>query len=231
MAKTLNTRAIAAKISWQIIDQGKSLDAAMDNYFDAHEATNQDRGFVQELVYGVCRWYGALEQSLNTVLRSPIRKKDRIIHFVLLVGLYQLRHLQTADHAAVGETVNACKQLDKPWAKNLVNGCLRNYQRSTNSTDEMTQSYQSHPDWLIDEIKAAWPNQCAQIMLENNRRPPMCLRVNRRINTVAQYQQKLVSNEIPSHIDPHCQDGIILGQPVPVNALPDFFFRCCLCSR
>ena len=105
MAKNLNSRAAAAQLSWQIIDKGKSLDATLNSFFESATFTVQDRGFIQELVYGVCRWYGELDAVSKTLLRSPIRNKDRVIHFVLLVGLYQLRHLETADHAAVGETV------------------------------------------------------------------------------------------------------------------------------
>jgi len=142
VAKQLNTRAAAAKLAWQIIDQGQSLDAALAHYFETWEESNQsqksspqnplikDRGFIQELVYGVCRWYGELDAISKELLRSPIRNKDRVVHFVLLVGLYQLRHLNTAEHAAVAETVSACQQLSKPWAKNLINGCLRSYLRA-----------------------------------------------------------------------------------------------------
>jgi len=137
MAKQLNSRAAAAKLTWQIIDQGQSLDAAIANYVEEAKPSAQDRGFIQELVYGVCRWYGELDSIAAQLLRSPIRKKDRVIHFILLIGIYQLRHLETADHAAVGETVSACKQLNKVWAKNVINGCLRNYLRST---PELSQS-------------------------------------------------------------------------------------------
>ena len=72
MAKKLNTRAAAAKICWQIIDKGQSLDAALAGFFDDHEYSPQDRGFVQELVYGVCRWYGDLDQVAAALLLSLI---------------------------------------------------------------------------------------------------------------------------------------------------------------
>ena len=225
MAKILNTRAIAAQLSWKIIDQGKSLDAVLKNYFEAHDVNNQDRAFVQELVYGVCRWYGALNKSVSNLLRSPIRKKDRIVHYVILVGLYQLRYLQTAEHAAVGETVNACTQLNKQWAKKLINGCLRSYLRnnSSESSDKNNDNILSHPDWLNKELRSAWPEQFNDIVACNNIRPPMCLRVNRRINSVDEYLAKLDSENIAASTDPYSEDGIILEQAVSVSALPDFF--------
>ncbi|NNC98942.1 MAG: 16S rRNA (cytosine(967)-C(5))-methyltransferase, partial [Gammaproteobacteria bacterium] len=129
MPEKINSRAAAARLSWQIIDKGQSLDSVVGDYFVSHQMTPQDRGLVQELVYGVCRWYGELDSVATSLLSRPIRRKDRVVHFLLLVGLYQLRHLRTAEHAAVAETVAACRQLNKLWAKNLLNGCLRSYLR------------------------------------------------------------------------------------------------------
>lgn len=163
MATKLNTRAAAAKLSWQIIDKGQSLDAATAYYFDQTELSPQDKGFIQELVYGVCRWYGELDAIASTLLRSPIRNKDRVIHFVLLVGLYQLTKLDTAEHAAVGETVSACKQLGKQWAKNVINGCLRNYLRQPPALDADSNQL-SHPEWIRDAIQKAWPEHAVRIL-------------------------------------------------------------------
>jgi len=210
MAKKLNTRAHAARICWQIIDQGRSLDSALGDYIADYQPSPQDKGFVQEVIYGVCRWHGELELVAKKFLRSPIRKKDRVVHFLLLVGFYQLRYLNTADHAAVAETVQACKQLNKVWAKQLVNGCLRNYQRSpADIADAVTCS---HPQWLVEEITNAWPNHALAIMHANNQRPPMCLRVNRLQHSREQYLQTLSKQEIAAYADPHSVDGVVLEQ-------------------
>ena len=224
MSIKLNTRAIAAKLSWQIIDKGNSLDAALKTYFASHSLTDQDRGLVQELVYGVCRWYGELDCVASNFLAKPIRNKDRVIHFVLMVGLYQLRYISTAEHAAVAETVAACQQLQKGWAKNLINGCLRNYLRSEiASKHELSNAdQQAHPTWIVDAIKYAWPSQADAIFKANNQRSPMCLRVNRRVNSRATYLDLLCSNDIPAKSDPYCSDGIILDTPIGVTHLPNF---------
>ena len=233
MAKKLNTRAAAAKLAWQIIDNGQSLDAAVAGYFEISDHSPQDRGFIQELAYGVCRWYGELDAVASQLLRSPIRNKDRVVHFVLLVGLYQLRHIDTADHAAVGETVSACKQLNKVWAKNVINGCLRNYLRDTpepkqsNNGTPLNIAELSHPQWLRDSIAKAWPEQEQQILASNNQRPPMCLRVNTRQASRDAYLSKLLEVPIAAQPDPYACDGIILDKAVSVTALPDFDSGAC----
>ena len=237
MARQLNTRGVAARLSWQIIDKGQSLDAGLADYFANHDLINQDRGLVQELVYGICRWYGELDHVAASLLKKPIRSKDRVIHFVLLIGLYQLRHMHTAEHAAVAETVAACQQLNKVWAKNLINGCLRGYLRNQASaqepadqSDSIQMNHLAHPGWMIDAIGEAWPDQLDSILAANNQRPPMCLRVNSRFNTGAgaavnsreNYLVSLLSADIAACADPFSTDGIILEKPVAVIALPGF---------
>lgn len=231
MSKKLNTRAIAAKLSWQIVDKGHSLDAVIGDYFNTHEQSPQDRGLIQEMVYGVCRWYGELDQVAAGLLQKPIRNKDRVIHFVLLVGLYQLRHIDTAEHAAVAETVAACKQLQKMWAKNLINGCLRSYLRETASCQTLNteniavndpRNRQSHPDWMVAAITEAWPDQVSEILHANNLRPPMCLRVNTRRSSRDDYLLELNAAGIDASADPYSCDGVIPGKAVPVNNLPGF---------
>lgn len=225
MTKKLNTRAVAAKLSWQIIDRGQSLDAALSQHFETNQVSDQDRGFTQELVYGVCRWYGALDGVAKSLLKSPIRNKDRVLHFVLLVGLYQLTHLKTADHAAVAETVSACQQLNKGWGKNLINGCLRSFLRrdDVSSFDSNQNCLQAHPSWIVDAIKSDWPDYTEQIIHANNQRPPMCLRVNSMQYTIEDYLKMLSNENIAAHADPHSRHGIILEQGVSVNLLPGFF--------
>jgi len=221
MAKAKNARALAANTAWQIIDKWKSLDGAVASCFEQHSDQSQDHGFVQELVYGICRWYGELDSIASDLLSKPIRNKDRVVHFVLLIGLYQLRHLQTAQHAAVDETVSACTQLNKRWAGNLINGCLRTYLRQVPEPLPALEQI-THPDWLVDDLRNAWPEYWQQILHANNQRPPMCLRVNRMQHTRDDYLQLLAGQDIAAQADQHAPDGIILDRAVPVHALPGF---------
>lgn len=221
MAKQLGTRAAAAQICRSIVDQGQSLDAAIALYQESADHSAQDRGFIQELVYGVCRWYGELDYVAAQLLKSPIRKKDRVVHFVLLIGLYQLRHLSTAEHAAVAETVSACKQLNKVWAKNLINGCLRSYLRLEFDLPASPERL-SHPQWIVDALNLAWPEYLEQILLANNQRPPLCLRVNTMQYSRDDYLALLGQQQLSAEADAAARDGIVLQSPVPVTQLPGF---------
>ena len=216
-----STRAGAAQLAWQIIDQGRSLDRARDALFEKHGFEYADRAFIQELVYGVCRWYGELDHIANTLMSKPIRKKDRPLHFLLLVGLYQLRHLSTADHAAVSETVKGCQSLNKVWGRKLINACLRAYLREPNEVKDSARL--SHPNWIVDEISEHFPEQASSILTANNERAPMCLRVNTRHQTRIDYLARLAEHNINATTDPYCETGIILEAPCSVRDLPGFY--------
>lgn len=216
----LSTRAAAAQLAWQIIDQGHSLDRSRDALFEKYSFEQVDRAFIQELVYGVCRWYGELDHIAHKLMTKPIRKKDRSLHFVLLIGLYQLRHLTTADHAAVSETVKACKDLNKLWGRNLINACLRAYLRKPIIAQESEKL--SHPTWIVEQLTKAYPEHASSVLKANNERAPMCLRVNTRHQTRDGYLAKLKKQNIGAVADPYSSSGIVLDSPCSVISLPGF---------
>ena len=119
-------RAIAADIIGRVLT-GQSLNRLLPDALDT--ATNSQRPLCQELVYGTLREWPCLEETCLSFLAKPMRRKDQDIMALLCIGLYELEHLSTPAHAVVSETVNATRALKKPWAKGVVNGVLRTYQR------------------------------------------------------------------------------------------------------
>ena len=216
----LTTRAAAAVLSWQVIDQGRSLDRARDALYEKYSFSHSERSFIQELLYGVCRWYGELDHIALKLMNKPIRKKDRALHFLLLVGIYQLRHLSTADHAAVSETVKGCKSINKLWGRNLLNACLRAYLREPTTIEN--PAILSHPEWITASLSKAYPKHTSSILDANNQRAPMCLRVNTRHHSRDEYLKILEQHNIESVADPYSKTGIILASPCSVFDLPGF---------
>ena len=121
-----SSRAIAADEIGRVL-AGQSLNRLLPNALAA--ATTTQRPLCQELVYGTLREWPCLEETCLSFLAKPMRRKDQDIMALLCIGLYELEHLSTPAHAVVSETVNATRALKKPWAKGVVNGVLRAYQR------------------------------------------------------------------------------------------------------
>lgn len=215
-------RAVAAKVLTDVVENGRSLDRTLAKKLTAmHDSAA--RALTQELCYGVLRWYFRLEAVARPLLRAPV--KDRDIYYLLLIGLYQIIYLRVASHAAVDETVAACEALGKPWIKGFINGVLRAYLRkgaaSLTELDASDVARYAHPAWLIDAIKADWPEQWQAILDANNQHPPLSLRVNTRHISRDDYLARLGEAGIEA-IALRTPQAIALKKPVPVEKLPGF---------
>ncbi len=217
----MNTRLIATRILSKVLQDGQSLTAALDNALQAVES-GKDRAFIQALCYGVCRYYHWLDFILSELLDKPL--KDQDVKALALVGLYQLKYMRVKPHAAVSETVLAARK--KPWAKALINALLRSYLREQDNLEQKADNVHyaavSHPDWLIKQIEQDWPQQAQQTLLENNRQPPMALRVNLALISRDQYLQLLSEQGMEAVTVSFCLSAIILDKPVGVDLLPGF---------
>jgi 16S rRNA (cytosine967-C5)-methyltransferase len=219
-----NPRALAAQIIARVVNERISLTEAFTQGLSGI-SDSRDRGFIQELCFGVLRWYAPLKQLCAYLVKKPLNAKDQDIAALLLIGLYQFIYLKTAAHAAVHETVQAAKALKKNWAAPLINGVLRSFQRQQmmllkKLTKE--EARYAHPPWLLKKLQQAWPDKWQAIVEANNHVPPMSLRVNRLKGSRDNYLQKLQEKGIaaqPSTISPV---GIILAETCNVYSLPGF---------
>ena len=181
---------------------------------------------LQAWTYGWCRWSHELGALIDPLLSKPMKAKDLDVYLLLQLGVFQLRHTPTQAHAAVDETVKVVKRLKKPWARGVINGVLRNYQRQTESLqsalNDNDSGLHSHPPWLLARLQRDWPEKWQQICAANNTQAPMCLRVNQRIGTAEQYQQRLSDVNVSSQTLDALPQALLLDAPVPVDKLPGF---------
>jgi 16S rRNA (cytosine967-C5)-methyltransferase len=210
-----NSRAAAVGMLVSMREQGVSLNAALSD-----SATP----FLKELVYGVTRWYWRLQASADGLLDKPLRKKDSDLNVLILVGLYQLWKLSIPAHAAINETVKACEQLGKSWARGLVNAVLRSYVRSGGEVCSglSDEARFSHPSWLLAHIRESWPEYWREILTANNERAAMVLRVNCQRIDRAGYLEELARCGLGGRPDDLSSHGVVLDTPVPVHGLPGF---------
>ncbi len=218
-------RAAAARVLVEVRDGGKSLAEVLPPA-QAALPDERDAALVQELVYGVSRWYYRLDALLARLLKKPLKPRDADLHCLLLVGLYQLDQLAMPERVAVHETVQATRAMDKDWASALVNAVLRNFQRQRQSLAQLlagdVAAELAHPRWLVESLQADWPQHWQSIVAENNARPPFCLRVNRQRMTRAEYLELLAEQDIDAAPIAETSQGICLSKPLAVTRLPGF---------
>lgn len=221
----MNSRALAVRVLQRVLRDGKSLPDAIQLTARVGESP-KNQALVQEIAYGVLRWYSKLAAVANQLLNKPLKPKDADLGLLIAVGLYQLTELRVPPHAAVSETAHAARDLHKPWAVGLVNGVLRNFLRHPDSWLERIQPDSevglSHPSWLYEGLREAWPEYYLRILAANNERPPFWIRVNRQRQSAQAYAVELVKYGMQSKLSPHAADAVLLPHPVPVEELPGF---------
>ncbi|MDG4553943.1 MAG: 16S rRNA (cytosine(967)-C(5))-methyltransferase RsmB [Candidatus Competibacter sp.] len=219
----MNVRAIAAQALGRVLGEGQSLATVLPS---ALELTGLgERGLLQELCYGVCRWQPRLQALLDRLLARPLAPGEPVVRSLLLVGLYQLWHLRVPEHAAVAETVAAVRPLRKPWAAGLVNAVLRSALRRRAELEALieadAEARAAHPRWLLDWLRRDWPDDWPAIVAANNVRPPFALRINRLRLDREEYRQRLAAVGYaagPAAVE----TALTLSAPADPAALPGF---------
>jgi 16S rRNA (cytosine967-C5)-methyltransferase len=123
-----NLRADAAKVLHQILEEGKSARECLPLAQLPHK--DQDKAWLQEMVYGVLRNLPILQFWLRQLLEKPLKNRFKIVEQLIMLGFYQLAFSRVSQHAAVSETVAACQPLNTLAMKGLVNAILRTFIRS-----------------------------------------------------------------------------------------------------
>ena len=209
------SRAIAVETLVAVFN-GRSLDDALPHDADP---------FARALVYGVLRHRTRLEALLTPLMAKPAQPGTPL-QTLLLSGIYQLLDMDTADHAALNETVNACALLDLSGVRGLVNAILRRVQREHPALvaalpdDPVVQH--SHPHWMVRDITRDWGAQANAVLAAGNQQGPMTLRVNARKLSRDAALEQLAAAGHPGRAVVGLPDAIVLDQPADVRVLPGF---------
>jgi len=211
------------------LGQGRSLATALPPQLE-RLGVSTERALMQELCYGVLRWFPRLEALAGLLLRKPLRVRDQDIHYLIMLGLYQLIYMRIPAHAAVDETVIAARKLGKDWATAVINAVLRNYQRRRDELERQLEdnfvAVYAHPDWLIDRLRTIWPQDWRMLLEANQQRPPMTLRVNARRQSCPEYRQQCHAAGLQTAPVSFAENALVLEQAVDVMRLPGFTDGC-----
>ncbi len=219
----IKTQIIATDAVSKVL-AGASLTVVLKELWRTHRTlSDQQRGAIQDISYGVLRFYGQLDTLLSLLLKKPIKKQD--IRCLLLVGLYQLQYSKAASYAVVNYAVSASLGLSYgKGAKGLINGVLREFIRQretlliTASIKEVGKY--SHPQWWIDKLRNQYPRDYSAVLKASNQRPPMTLRVNQKKIGILEYLSQLNDHNFSAQVTSN--NALILEHSVAVEKLPGF---------
>lgn len=200
------------------VSQGKSLSSeGMPNGVRSAAL----RGALLDIVHGTLRQYGRGAAIVNAL---SARRAGQPLEALLWCALFALDSGRYAAYTVVDQAVRACVLIAGNGSSRYVNAVLRTYLRRKTEIDSQLESNPEarwqHPGWWIDMVCNAYPRIWREILEAGNSRPPMCLRVNLRRSTLAQYKLRLAERGMASRqLGPA---ALLLEAPVPVERLPGF---------
>jgi 16S rRNA (cytosine967-C5)-methyltransferase len=159
----------------------------------ATELAPADRGWVQELVYGVVRFRGRLDHLLGLHLHKGVGSLHPRILNLLRMGAWQLFSMGSVPtYAAVSETVEQARLTPKnagggKGAAGLVNAVLRRLAEAGGGPERFPSAdtdpvghlvtWGSHPEWLVERwIERYGVEDATRLVEANNRIPRVHLR-------------------------------------------------------
>ena len=180
------------------------------------------RAATMDLAYPTLRAFGRGDFLLGRLLERPLQ--DRAARGLLLVALARLESRPDEAHTTVDQAVTAAALLARGQFKGLVNGVLRNFLRrcaellALAAADPVARW--QHPAWWIARLQRDHPAHWESVLAAGNTHPPLCLRVNRRRTTSADFLKRLDAAGIAARaLD---ATALLIEKPVPVERIPGF---------
>ena len=218
------SRAAAARVVHRVIGEGRNLDDALVAGMEG--LPQRAHAELQAWCYGTLRWWPRIECQLAALSARPLADMDPLALALLAVALFQIQHSPIPPHAVVDESVAATRLLGCARVSGFVNAVLRRYLRDRASIDakvfSMPAGRFAHPDWLIERIRADWPDDCARMLDANNEHPPLWLRVNQRRTEIAAYLRLLDEAGLNARRAPQIPTALCLEKAVGVESIPGF---------
>jgi 16S rRNA (cytosine967-C5)-methyltransferase len=219
---------LGAASSLARVRTGTALPQALAEVFQAYDATPQARGAMQDIAYRAMRQLGRSEALLATMTsKAP---EPPMLAGLLCAALALLDPPEgtpppyeafTVVDQAVGA---AASHPDFAHAKAMVNAVLRRFLREKdgllNTVLMQPTARWNYPQWWIDAVRSAYPEQWQDVLQAGNRQPPLTLRVNLRKTGVDAYMQTLAAAGIEaSRVGP---TALRLAQAMNVFQIPGF---------
>lgn len=182
-------RNIALITLYKIEEEKSYSNIVLDDMLNSNreKLTNQDIGFISELVYGVTSRKLTLDNIIQKYSNIKMRKISSMVKNILRIGAYQIIFLdKVPKSAAVNESVNLCKKYSMK-STGFVNAILRKIEKTDllemkkiENNIERISKLNSMPEWIViklcDELGFS---KAEEICNNSNIRPKISIRINK----------------------------------------------------
>jgi len=212
--------ADAARAVSAIVFDGRSAEVALAPF-----ANVSDRAAVRAITLGCARWYLRLAPAIESLLTRP-EGVAPAVRALLVATAHQIVYSRNPPETSANAAVDAVRILGQQRTAGLVNAVLRRFvsERTTllARVDEGLPGLTAHPQWLVEALQQAWPEQAETLLDANNAHPPMVLRLDTSRTSIPDYIAELTAAGISAQPISWAPAAIQLDRPVAVAALLGF---------
>jgi 16S rRNA (cytosine967-C5)-methyltransferase len=154
---------MALELLVRVQESDSYINLLMPKVLGNRDLSDADRGLIQELSYGSLRWRAQYDAFIDQFTTGKTLSDQ--LRYSLQLGMHQLFRMRVPPHAAIHETVEIVKEIEKR-AAGLANAVLRNADRKgfdalladslvgRSELDALAIRF-SHPAWVVQALKQA----------------------------------------------------------------------------
>ena len=167
MPENLKPRQSAVRILSRVLNDQKTVDAAICEEKDYPSYSDSDRHFIKLLILTTLRRLGQIDTVLRGALQKPLPQKQQVIHQILRLALAQYLFLNVPPYAVLNTSVSLTRRFHRDGLSGLVNGVLRHITRLKNPLEFANDPQLNIPDWLFSSWEQAYDSDTAHKIAES----------------------------------------------------------------
>ena len=180
-----NPRAVVLDILIEVLEHGGFSHQTIYRLLNEEGFTSKERAFAVRLARGTIENALLLDDCIDQVSKTPVRKMKPLVRNVLREAVYQIRFMDNVpDSAAVNEAVKLMRKRGLSQLSGFVNGVLRGYLRARDAGKEpqprTDEARYSTPQWILDLWQESYPSEMKSILEGLNQKPDLTIAVNMR---------------------------------------------------
>jgi 16S rRNA (cytosine967-C5)-methyltransferase len=218
-----DARCLAASAVERVLAAGVTLDLALSQVAPPAAVVSS----VRSLAYGAVRGYYRHEALLEQLLSQPPKSLHPRVRALVSIAFFELEDARTPQYAVVDAAVEAAKSSRGTLrAQGVINAVLRRYLREREALTALIAAspaaQHASPPWLLERLRADWPDRWLEMLAAGDTHGPMWLRVSRRFGSAESYVASLEARGVAAEVEPRVPQAVRLHAPMDVRDLPGF---------
>ena len=213
-----NPRAVVLDILIEVLEHGGFSHQTIYRLLNEEGFTSKERAFAVRLARGTIENALLLDDCIDQVSKTPVRKMKPLVRNVLREAVYQIRFMDNVpDSAAVNEAVKLMRKRGLSQLSGFVNGVLRGYLRARDAGKEpqprTDEARYSTPQWILDLWQESYPSEMKSILEGLNQKPDLTIAVNMRKISAEDLISRLREEGVEAELLETEQVCRVTGQP------------------